>query len=209
MALTKNKPKLRSRVFLPHAAIQVFVLLLTCVGLALGLLLPVAGRTPHKCVGYLTLALALFPLTAALWRPKVKAGVEGLGSGSGAKALRRRQLWEGCHRASGLAAVAVAFVDGALGVRRTGMRPRCVPAAIMVRLFLEEFFLLFFDGGRGSRVIRERRFKKKTKNSPFRASLKNKNKNKTRREPGSRFLRALMGSSCSKLLCSSGRREDL
>ena len=124
MALTKTGSRgarFRPRVFLPHAALQVCVLLFTCVGLALGLLLPVAdGRTPHKCVGYLTLALALFPLTAALWRPR---------PGSGAA----RRLWEGCHRGCGLAAVAAAFADGALGVRRTGMRPRCVPAAIMVR----------------------------------------------------------------------------
>ena len=129
MALTKSGSRgerLRPRVFLPHAALQVLVLLFTCVGLALGLLLPVAdGRTPHKCVGYLNLALALFPLTAALWRPRPGSGVA-------------RRLWEGCHRGCGLAAVAAAFVDGALGVRRTVMRPRCVPAAIMVRRVLDE-----------------------------------------------------------------------
>jgi hypothetical protein len=154
MALSRNNARLRSRAFLPHAAIQVSVLLLTCVGLALGLLLPVTGRTPHKCVGYLTLALAAFPLTAALWRP--------------APGGAARRLWAGCHRACGLAAVAAAFVDGYLGVRRTGMQPRCVPAAIMVRcdyvsssfafammctlllllllfLFLSLLFLLFFS----------------------------------------------------------------
>ena len=130
------------------------MLLLTAVGLALGLLLPVEGRTPHKCVGYLTLALAAFPLTAALWRPRaVAVAVAGVEASAGTaaatataaaestaaadedddkRARRRRRLWEGCHRACGLAAIAAAFVDGALGVRRTGMRPRCLPAAIMV-----------------------------------------------------------------------------
>ena len=133
MALSKNNAKMRSRVFLPHAAIQGLVLLLSCAGLALGLKLPVAdARTPHKCVGYLTLALAAFPVTAALWRPP-KEEEAGAGGVAGA-AERRRKLWERGHRACGLGAVAAAFVDGALGVRRTGMRPRCVPAAIMVRV---------------------------------------------------------------------------
>lgn len=115
---------------MPHAALQIFVLLFTCVGLALGLLLPVAGPTPHKCVGYLTLALALFPLTAALWRPR-------------ADAAAARKLWERCHKACGLAAVAAAFADGALGVKRTRMRPRCVPAAIMVRVKSFSFCFVF------------------------------------------------------------------
>ena len=116
MAATRGSP--RRSVVGAHAALQAAVVAATAAGLPLGMLLPVAGPTPHKCTGYAALACAAIPLTAALWRPPPGPS-------------RARRAWALSHRATGLLALALAWVSGALGAVRTRMAVAAEPAVMM------------------------------------------------------------------------------
>lgn len=119
MAATRASPARRPAILRTHATLQATVVVATAAGLPLGLLLPVAGSTPHKCTGYAALAVAALPLTAAVYRPPPGAS-------------RTRAVWATCHRAAGLAALALAFVSGALGAARTHMAVAAAPVGCML-----------------------------------------------------------------------------
>lgn len=118
MAATAGSPSARRRVAPVHAAVQVCVVVAVAAGLPLGVLLPVAGPTPHKVTGYVALVLVAATLAGAACRPPPGAGAH-------------RAAWTWAHRCTGLAALALAAVSAGLGAARTHMSAAWLPGAFM------------------------------------------------------------------------------